>query len=90
MSPLSSEARRAIVTLLRNGDRSAGEIAEALGRPRPGVSHHLSRLLDCGLVRCRQDGAHRYYSLDPNRVLAAWDEYVGDELGTLAAMAEPP
>jgi DNA-binding transcriptional ArsR family regulator len=59
---------------------TAGAIAEKLGRARPGVSHHLSCLLDNELITCRQERAHRYYTLQARRVLEAWDRYVrGDE-----------
>ena len=77
-SALNHEARRAIVALLRDGEMSAGAIAEALGRARPGVSHHLSCLLDSGLVTCRQERAHRHYALRVPEVLSAWDEYVAE------------
>ena len=73
---LKHEVRRAIVGLLRDGEMTAGAIASALGRARPGVSHHLSCLLDHGLVVCRHERAHRHYALDVAKVLAAWDAYV--------------
>lgn len=73
---LASEVRRTILTLLRERDLSAGEISEALRRPRPGVSHHLATLLDAGLVRFRADGAHRFYGLVVEATLAAWDDYL--------------
>ena len=76
MSILANDTRRMILELLRDGERSAGDLAELLERPRPGISHHVSILLQQGLVRCRVAGAFRYYSLDDANVLAAWDAYV--------------
>jgi DNA-binding transcriptional ArsR family regulator len=74
--PLNHDTRRRIVSLLRNGEMTAGAIAEALGRARPGVSHHLSTLLEHGLIVCRQERAHRHYALDIAKTLRAWDVYV--------------
>jgi DNA-binding transcriptional ArsR family regulator len=76
MSILDQEARRTILGLLRDGEKTAGDLARLLGRPRPGVSHHLSALLVHGLVSCRQNGAQRIYSLEVPAVLAAWNAYV--------------
>ncbi|MEZ0229776.1 MAG: ArsR/SmtB family transcription factor [Planctomycetota bacterium] len=76
---LSHETRRSILLLLRDGEKTAGAIAEELGRARPGVSHHLACLLDNGLVACRQERAHRFYALDVRTALEAWDEYVRGE-----------
>lgn len=76
MSILDQEARRTILGILRDGEKTAGDIAKLLGRPRPGVSHHLSALLVHGLVTCRQNGAQRIYALEVPAVLAAWNAYV--------------
>ena len=72
--PLKHETRRTIVSLLREGEMSAGALAEALERPRPGVSHHLSCLLDRDIVTVRTVGATRIYTLNFERALAAWNE----------------
>jgi DNA-binding transcriptional ArsR family regulator len=77
MNVLEHEARRKIVELLREGERSAGELSERLGRRRPVTSHHLSLLLDAGVVHRRPSGALRLYRLDEAKAVAAWDDYVG-------------
>jgi DNA-binding transcriptional ArsR family regulator len=46
------------------GELSVGEIVERLGATQPTVSKHLKVLRDHGLVAVREDGQHRYYSLD--------------------------
>jgi ArsR family transcriptional regulator len=46
------------------GELSVGEIVEKLGATQPTVSKHLKVLRDHGLVSVREDGQHRYYSLD--------------------------
>ncbi|MDQ1596733.1 MAG: ArsR family transcriptional regulator, arsenate/arsenite/antimonite-responsive transcriptional [Microbacteriaceae bacterium] len=48
----------------RNGEISVGEIVEKLGLSQPTVSKHLKVLRDHDLVTVREEGQHRYYSLD--------------------------
>lgn len=48
-----------------SGDMSVGEMVEKLGLSQPTVSKHLKVLRDSGVVRVREVGQHRYYSLDP-------------------------
>jgi DNA-binding transcriptional ArsR family regulator len=55
--------RRAILDLLQDGEQCAGEIARRLAVTRPNVSHHVARLCEIGLVRRRQVGAFRFFSL---------------------------
>jgi ArsR family transcriptional regulator, arsenate/arsenite/antimonite-responsive transcriptional repressor len=43
---------------------SVGQLVEKLGISQPTVSKHLKVLRDTGLVRVREGGQHRYYSLD--------------------------
>jgi DNA-binding transcriptional ArsR family regulator len=66
--------RRRILDLLRGGERPAGDVVEALAISQPGVSKHLRLLREAGLVRVRQDGQRRLYSLDPRQLapLEAW------------------
>jgi DNA-binding transcriptional ArsR family regulator len=70
---LSHEARRAIVFLLRDQELASSEIASRLGRKRPAVSHHLTLLLQAGVLRVRPVGSTRYYSIDAERTLDAWN-----------------
>lgn len=62
---LADPTRRRIVELLAEGERSAGEIAAEFRTSRPGVSRHLRVLRERGLVRAREQGQRRLYSLDP-------------------------
>jgi DNA-binding transcriptional ArsR family regulator len=71
---LANEVRRTIVRLLRDGEMTAGAIAEALARPRPGVSHHLTTLLEAGIVRVAVKGSARIYTLDDERAQDAWND----------------
>ena len=62
---LAEPNRRRILDLLREGERSAGELVDALAISQPGTSKHLKLLKAAGLVRSRVDGQRRVYSLDP-------------------------
>jgi DNA-binding transcriptional ArsR family regulator len=60
---LGDPHRRAIVELLRGGDRSVGELAADLPISRPAVSRHLRLLKEAGLVSHRAEGTRRLYRL---------------------------
>jgi DNA-binding transcriptional ArsR family regulator len=65
---LGDANRRAIVELLRGGDRSVQELADELPISRPAVSRHLRLLKDAGLVTDRPEGTRRLYRLDDEGV----------------------
>jgi DNA-binding transcriptional ArsR family regulator len=65
LEALADPTRRTIVELLAGGELSAGEIAAQFETSRPGVSRHLRVLREQGLVRAREEGRLRLYSLDP-------------------------
>lgn len=60
---LGDPNRRAIVSLLGDGDRSVQELADALPISRPAVSRHLRLLKEAGLVRDRTEGTRHLYRL---------------------------
>ena len=74
LDALADPTRRRIVELLADGERTAGEIASHFRTSRPGVSRHLRVLREHGLVRAREQGQRRLYSLDPAPLaeLDAW------------------
>jgi ArsR family transcriptional regulator len=51
-----------------SGELSVGEIVERLSLTQPTVSKHLKVLRDHGLVNVREEGQHRYYSLDASHL----------------------
>lgn len=61
---LADPTRRTILSLLRDGDRTAGEIADEFPIAFASVSHHLSALKDAGLVLATREGQHIRYSLN--------------------------
>lgn len=74
-SALSSRERRAMLDLLRGGERPAGEVAAAFpGLPQPAVSRHLRVLREAGLVKAERRAQRRIYSLRPERLrqVDAW------------------
>jgi DNA-binding transcriptional ArsR family regulator len=62
---LSDAGRRRILTLVRDEERSAGEIAAEFTVSWPAVSQHLRVLKDAGLVSERRDGTRRLYRARP-------------------------
>lgn len=61
---LADPTRRKILALLRDRDRTAGEIAEEFATAWATVSHHLSALKEAGLVLATREGQHIRYSLN--------------------------
>lgn len=62
---LADPTRRRIVDELRGGERSVGELVEAVDIGQPGVSRQLAILEDSQFVVVRPDGRRRLYSLRP-------------------------
>lgn len=90
-SALGDPNRRAIVELLRPGERSVREIADALPISRPAVSQHLRVLKEAGLVAEQARGTRRLYRLHGSGVdvVQAYLERVwGDAAGRFRLTAE--
>lgn len=73
---IAEPTRRRILDVVREGERSVGELVDELGLPQPGVSRHLRVLRDAGLVHVRRDAQRRLYRLRPEPLmeLDAWLE----------------
>lgn len=63
---LSDDTRRRILTLLRAGSKSAGEISSAFSLSKPTISHHLKVLEEAALVRSERRGTSVVYTLQSN------------------------
>jgi DNA-binding transcriptional ArsR family regulator len=88
---LGDPNRRAILTLLGDGERSVREIADQLPISRPAVSRHLRLLREAGLVAERQRGTRRLYRLQEEGIEAvqAYLERVwGEAASRFRLMAE--
>ncbi len=66
---LGDPVRRRLLTLLADGERSSGELAEVIGAEfgisHPAVSQHLKVLRDAGFTSVRADGQRRLYAVEP-------------------------
>jgi DNA-binding transcriptional ArsR family regulator len=71
---LAEPTRRRILDLLRERERSVGDLVAALGVSQPGVSKHLRVLREAGMVVVRQDAQRRLYALNPEPLaeIDAW------------------
>ncbi len=60
---IADPRRRRILELVRDEERSAGEIAAAFEVTRPAISQHLRVLKEAGLITERREGTRRLYRL---------------------------
>ena len=70
---LSDPTRREIITLLKDGKMSAGEIVSHFSMTNATISHHLSVLKQADLISDERIGKHIYYELNTSVI----DEIVG-------------
>jgi DNA-binding transcriptional ArsR family regulator len=71
---MSDRTRRAIVMELADGERTVGELADALPISQPAVSQHLKVLKHVGVVSDRAQGTRRIYRLNEAGVSALRDQ----------------
>ncbi|HEX6917256.1 MAG TPA: metalloregulator ArsR/SmtB family transcription factor [Phycicoccus sp.] len=91
LDALGDPTRRAVLELLRGGERSVREITDDTEVSQPAVSQHLRVLRDAGLVAVRPEGTRRLYSVRPDGLsaLRAWvDGFWDDALAAFAAHVE--
>ncbi|GMR04662.1 MAG: metalloregulator ArsR/SmtB family transcription factor [Thermodesulfobacteriota bacterium] len=68
---LSNPKRLEIIYVLKDGEKSAGEITAEMGLAKANVSQHLSVLKSCGVVRSRRDGVNIHYSITNPKIVRA-------------------
>lgn len=88
---LAAPRRREILTLVRDGELSAGEIASHFDVSRPAVSQHLAALREAGLLSERRDGTRRLYRAQPEALSGLRDflnEFWTERLERLKLAAE--
>ena len=88
---LAEPRRRRILTLVRDGELSAGEIASHFEISRPAVSQHLTVLREAGLVDERRNGTRRLYRARPEglaELKAFLDGFWDERLASLKREAE--
>jgi ArsR family transcriptional regulator len=87
---LADPKRLRLLGLLREGEHSVGELAEALGVAYPNVSQHLTVMRDAGLVATRRAGTSVFYRLAYPRIAEACDlvrDVLRQQLADAAALA---
>ncbi|MGP8176276.1 MAG: autorepressor SdpR family transcription factor [Terracidiphilus sp.] len=78
---LADPTRREILALLRQGERTAGDLAERFDMTKPSMSHHFAVLKEAGLITSRREGQQIWYGLNTTVVedLMAWAmDLIGD------------
>ena len=91
LKAIAAPRRRQILTLVRDGELSAGEIAGHFDVTRPAVSQHLNVLKEAGLVTERRNGTRRLYRARPEglaQLKAFLAEFWDERLDALKAEAE--
>ncbi len=66
---LSDTSRVRIISVLAEGERNVGSLAEAVGISESAVSHQLRGLRQMRLVRPRKQGRQVYYCLDDEHIV---------------------
>ena len=91
LKAIAAPRRRQILTLVRDGELSAGEIAGHFDVTRPAVSQHLNVLKEAGLVSERRNGTRRLYRARPQGLVelkAFLEEFWDERLEALKREAE--
>jgi len=71
---LADPTRREILALLRQGEMTAGALAEKFDMTKPSMSHHFAVLKEADLILSRREGQQIWYGLNTTVVedLMAW------------------
>ena len=65
---LADPTRLKIVYFLQHGERCVCELIEALERPQPTISHHLTILKNAGILKWRKEGVWIHYRLAVEKI----------------------
>ena|SRR5919202_4303212 len=88
---IAAPRRRQILSLVRDEERSAGDIATHFDVTRPAISQHLNVLKEAGLVSERRNGTQRLYRARPEGLVEVkqfLEEFWGARLEALKREAE--
>ena len=81
---IADPKRLLIISELRDGPMSVGDLALALDMSQSNTSQHLAVLRERGVVEAQKEGLNVYYALTSRKVLKAIDllrEFMVDSLG---------
>ncbi|TET07749.1 MAG: ArsR family transcriptional regulator [Candidatus Thorarchaeota archaeon] len=70
---LASPTRIEILHLLRNGEKSVGELANLMGVAQANTSQHLAILRQRGIVNTRKEGTMVYYGIANPKIIKAFN-----------------
>ena len=65
---LADENRLEIIELLKNGEKCACKLLDALDIGQPTLSHHMHVLCEAGIVNARREGKWTYYALSKEKM----------------------
>lgn len=91
LKAIAEPRRRAILHLVRNEERSSGEIAAQFEVSGPAISQHLTVLKTAGLVTERREGTRRLYRMRPQgmaEIRRFVEDFWDDGLSRLRDVAE--
>jgi len=71
---VSEPTRHGLLALLRQGERSVGDLVAATADEQSNVSHHLAILRNAGLVAARRAGRSQVYRLADPEVAQLLDQ----------------
>ncbi|MHB8341342.1 MAG: ArsR/SmtB family transcription factor [Mycobacteriales bacterium] len=89
---LADPKRLMIISELREGPRSVGDIANELGVSQPNASQHLAVLRDRGMVRSTRRQSQVYYELTSPKIVEAVDllrSFMAEQFGQTPAGSQP-
>lgn len=70
---LSEPLRLRILHLLQDGEKSVGELTNAIETSQPNISKHLKLMQDAGIVKRQQFGNTVYYSIADETIFTLCD-----------------
>jgi DNA-binding transcriptional ArsR family regulator len=62
---IADPTRRQIIGLIAKRSMNLNTIAENFEMSRPAISQHIKILVECGMVKVRQEGRERYCEVKP-------------------------
>ncbi len=91
---IADPTRRAIIGLLAEKERAAGDVARRFAISRPAIAKHLKILREGGIVVTRRDGRERFNRLNPEGLkmifdwIAHYERFWDEKLLSLKKAAE--
>ena len=88
---LSNPTRLEILSLLRDGEKSVGELSALTGVRQAAVSQHLAVLRQRSVVSTRKEGANIFYKIANQKIVKACDvirEVLFEQLAGMEKLAK--